>query len=67
MAVWFVINNMAGMDNPETQQLDLYSCCCLLGYSMLPIVLYAAVALLIPRYVIVDIQGWCLRDSVLLL
>ena len=38
-----------GMDNPETrQQLDLYSCCCLLGYCMLPMVLFALTSLLIP-------------------
>ena len=38
-----------GMDNPETrQQLDLYSCCCLLGYCMLPMVLFALMSLLIP-------------------
>lgn len=49
IVVWLVVNSMAGMDNPESQSLGLYSCCCLLGYCMLPMVVFALLALVIPR------------------
>lgn len=48
-AVWFVVNSLAGMDMHENKSLDLYNCCCLLGYCQLPIVVFALVALLIPK------------------
>jgi hypothetical protein len=39
---------MAGGD-PDSRALDVYSCCCLLGYSLLPLVLHALASLLLPR------------------
>lgn len=50
IVVWLVVNNMAGTENPESQSLGLYSCCCLLGYCLLPMVVFALLALIIPRY-----------------
>ncbi len=54
MAIWFVVSSMAGPEAANKGAVDLYSCMCLLGYGMLPMVLYAVVSLLIPRYVRVD-------------
>ena len=50
IVVWLVVNSMAGMDNPESHSLGLYSCCCLLGYCLLPMVVFALVALITPRF-----------------
>lgn len=49
IVVWLVVNSMAGADNPESQSLGLYSCCCLLGYCLLPMIVFALLALIIPR------------------
>ena len=49
LIVWLVVNSMAGADNPDSQHLGLYSCCCLLGYCLLPMVVFAVLALIIPR------------------
>ena len=48
-AVWFVVNNMAGMESPDSHGTGLYDCTCLLGYGMLPMVLHALLCLLVPR------------------
>lgn len=48
-AVWFVVNNMAGIDSPDSKGTGLYNCTCLLGYGMLPMVLHALLSLLVPR------------------
>jgi protein YIPF5/7 len=48
--IWFVLSRIAGPEaEAEERSLDLYSCCCLLGYSMLPLVLHALLSLLLPR------------------
>lgn len=49
MAVWFVVNNLAGLDGGLSKGLGLYDCCCLLGYCQVPILFHAALALVIPR------------------
>lgn len=49
MTIWFVVSSMAGPEAANKGAVDLYSCMCLLGYGMLPMVLYALVSLLIPR------------------
>lgn len=49
LVVWLVVNSMAGADNPDSQHLGLYSCCCLLGYCLLPMVVFALLALIVPR------------------
>lgn len=46
--IWYVLSSIAGAD-ADSRSLDLYSCCCLLGYSLLPLVLHALVSLLLPR------------------
>lgn len=50
MTIWFVVSSMAGPEAANKGAVDLYSCMCLLGYGMLPMVLYALISLLIPRY-----------------
>lgn len=45
LAIYFVANQLAG----DSKSLDLYSSCCLVGYGMLPMVVYSGVGLLIPR------------------
>lgn len=66
--VWLVVNSMAGMDNPESQSLGLYSCCCLLGYCLLPMVVFALLALVIPRGIANAVLAvattlWCGRTA----
>lgn len=70
IVVWLVVNNMAGTENPESQSLGLYSCCCLLGYCLLPMVVFALLALIIPRYKLLPsvhtVLKWRLRSMHLL-
>ena len=55
--IWFVLNSIAASagaaapspDDAAGRSIDLYSCCCLLGYCLLPLVLHALLALLLPR------------------
>jgi hypothetical protein len=56
--LWFVLSAVAaaggggggeGGGGGGAGRLDLYSVCCLAGYSLLPLVLHAAAALLLPR------------------
>uniref|UniRef100_A0A7R9VFU1 Protein YIP n=1 Tax=Chlamydomonas euryale TaxID=1486919 RepID=A0A7R9VFU1_9CHLO len=47
--LWFVINQLAGAEATEARGLDLYHVCCVIGYCMVPLVVYSAVSLLIPR------------------
>lgn len=44
----FVVNQLAGHDNPDSQAIVLYSCCCLMGYCLIPTVVLSAIALLVP-------------------
>jgi len=48
--IWFVLQSMVGSDHPDAKSLDLYTCCCLLGYSLVPMVFHAVLALLLPRW-----------------
>jgi len=48
-AVWFVVNHLAALDGPHSQGLGGYDCCCLLGYCQVPLLIYALLALIIPR------------------
>lgn len=48
--LWFVINQLAGAEAAEAKGLDLYSICCIAGYCMVPLVVYSAASLLIPRW-----------------
>lgn len=55
--IWFVLQSIVGSDHPEAKSLDLYTCCCLLGYSLLPIIGHAVVALLLPRQSLPSLIG----------
>jgi hypothetical protein len=48
IVLWFLLQQLAGAEGAEAK-LDLYNCCCVVGYCMLPIVVFNAVAILIPR------------------
>lgn len=47
--IWLVLKGLAGHDDPDAKALDLYSCTCLLGYSLLPLVVHSLASLLLPR------------------
>ncbi|KXZ42778.1 hypothetical protein GPECTOR_119g409 [Gonium pectorale] len=48
--LWCLLRQLVGPDSgAEAKNLDLYGCCCVVGYSMLPLVVYTALAILIPR------------------
>ena len=52
--LWFILSSIAsGNDDDNDQEcrksLDLYSCCSIVGYSLLPLVMHAALSLLFPR------------------
>lgn len=49
LVIWFVVSSMVGPEGPERQAVDLYSCMCLLGYGLLPLVLYSLLSLIIPK------------------
>ncbi|KAG2428412.1 hypothetical protein HXX76_011532 [Chlamydomonas incerta] len=49
LLLWFLLRQLAGAEGAEAKNLDLYGCCCVVGYSMLPLVGFAAAALLLPR------------------
>lgn len=46
--IWFVLSSIAGQE-AQGRSLDLYACCCVLGYAQLPLVLHALGSLLLPR------------------
>ncbi|EFJ51663.1 hypothetical protein VOLCADRAFT_87333 [Volvox carteri f. nagariensis] len=47
--LWFMLRQLVGSEGAEAKNLDLYGCCCVVGYSMLPLVVYNAMAILIPK------------------
>ena len=52
--LWFILSSIAAGDDDDSDQdcrnsLDLYSCCSIVGYSLLPLVMHAALSLLFPR------------------
>ncbi|KAG2451027.1 hypothetical protein HYH02_004296 [Chlamydomonas schloesseri] len=49
LVLWFLLRQLVGSEGAEAKNLDLYGCCCVVGYSMLPLVVFAAAALLLPR------------------
>jgi len=48
IALWFVAKNIAG-DSPDVGACDLYSCYCVLGYCLLPMVAFSIFSIFIPR------------------
>jgi hypothetical protein len=47
--LWFVVNQIASNEAAEHRALDLYSCCCIVGYGMVPLILLSVAVLLTPR------------------
>ncbi|KIZ06690.1 hypothetical protein MNEG_1267 [Monoraphidium neglectum] len=47
--VYFVANQVASNDGSLPGGLDLYNCCCVTGYGMVPLILVSAALLLVPR------------------
>ncbi len=59
--LWFILSSMAAGGSEDgyeryddgqggdSHRLDLYSCCSIVGYSLLPLVLHAGLSLLFPR------------------
>jgi hypothetical protein len=47
--LYFVVNQIASNEACEHRALDLYSCCCITGYGMVPIILFSVSVLLIPK------------------
>ena len=47
--LWFILNQLAGPDRGDDKGLELYSICCLIGYCLVPLVVFSATALMIPR------------------
>ncbi|GFR50772.1 hypothetical protein Agub_g13037 [Astrephomene gubernaculifera] len=47
--MWFLLRQLVGSEGAEAKNLDLYGCCCVVGYSMLPLVVFNAAAILLPR------------------
>jgi protein YIPF5/7 len=47
--IWFLLNQLSGTEAEDSKGLDLYSCCCVVGYCLLPICVYSALGLVVPR------------------
>jgi len=47
--LWFLVNQLAGVDASEAKGLELYSVCCIVGYCLAPMAVYSALSLLLPR------------------
>ena len=48
IVLWFVVKNIAG-DSPDTRKCDLSSCYCVLGYALLPMVVFSVLSILLPK------------------
>ncbi|KAI8466887.1 MAG: hypothetical protein J3K34DRAFT_432316 [Monoraphidium minutum] len=49
VVVYFVANQVASNDGSVAGGLDLYSCCCVTGYGMVPLIVVSAALLLVPK------------------
>eukprot|EP00882_Tetradesmus_deserticola_P024425 GHRQ01026693.1.p1 GENE.GHRQ01026693.1~~GHRQ01026693.1.p1 ORF type:complete len:226 (+),score=97.06 GHRQ01026693.1:405-1082(+) len=49
VVLWFVVNQIASNEAAEHRALDLYSCCCIVGYGMLPLIVLSVGVLLTPK------------------
>eukprot|EP01025_Chloroclados_australasicus_P064516 TRINITY_DN8631_c0_g1_i1.p3 TRINITY_DN8631_c0_g1~~TRINITY_DN8631_c0_g1_i1.p3 ORF type:complete len:244 (+),score=42.14 TRINITY_DN8631_c0_g1_i1:253-984(+) len=45
--VWLVVRQLAAADTTEVKNLDIFSCCCVLGYCQIPLVVYSGLEILI--------------------
>eukprot|EP01023_Acetabularia_acetabulum_P042778 TRINITY_DN4263_c2_g1_i5.p3 TRINITY_DN4263_c2_g1~~TRINITY_DN4263_c2_g1_i5.p3 ORF type:complete len:243 (-),score=48.73 TRINITY_DN4263_c2_g1_i5:161-889(-) len=51
--VWLVVRQLAAADTSEIKNLDMFSCCCVLGYCQIPLVIYSGLEILIHRLPVV--------------
>lgn len=51
MVLYFVVNQIASNEGSQQRALDLYSCCCITGYGMVPLLIVSIAVLLVPRWV----------------
>ena len=58
-ALWFVAKNIAGDAAEHSISCDLYSCYCVLGYCLLPMVAFSIFSVLLPRCGPVDTAHLC--------
>ena len=58
IALWFVAKNIAG-DTPDVAACDLYSCYCVLGYCLLPMVAFSIFSILLPRCAVLLLTNAC--------
>lgn len=49
VVLYFVTNQIASNDGSGAGGLDLYTCCCVTGYGMVPLILVSAALLLVPK------------------
>lgn len=49
VVLYFVANQVASNDGSVQGGLDLYTCCCVTGYGMVPLILVSAALLLVPK------------------
>ncbi|GMH32432.1 hypothetical protein BSKO_00266 [Bryopsis sp. KO-2023] len=58
--LFFVVNQLAGQGNPDGHSIVLYSCCCLVGYCLIPIVGLSGLALMMPGLQMVRAAAGCI-------
>jgi len=51
IVLWFMVNQIASNEAAEHRALDLYSCCCIVGYGMVPLLVLSIAVLFTPRWV----------------
>lgn len=49
IVLWFMVNQIASNEAAEHRALDLYSCCCIVGYGMVPLLVLSVAVLFTPR------------------
>lgn len=61
VVLWFMVNQIASNEAAEHRALDLYSCCCIVGYGMVPLLVLSVAVLFTPRWggcvVLCGLQG----------
>lgn len=49
IVLWFIVNQISSSEAAEHRSLDLYSCCCIVGYGLVPLIVLSATVLLLPK------------------
>lgn len=58
--IYAVINLLLGsFSQPQSSGLDLYACCSLFGYSLLPLLVFSSLSLLLPHGIVSFVIGAC--------